>query len=92
MTTLTSPRHPNWIIEKSDTGFWSMWHQDYSGYLISINKINEQWVGEIFTEQKIQDMPSETFWGPAQENPFEGTIDKVKAEVVRRGTYWNSKK
>lgn len=96
MTELTSPKHPNWLIWKEDNTHFTMQHKDFKGYLIEVFQHKGQWLGEILTEQKIKDFrPSSgealIEWLPAQSNPMVSTIEKVKAEVIRRGKFWESK-
>jgi hypothetical protein len=97
MTAQTSPKHPNWLIWKQDDTHFTMQHKDFKGYLIEVFRHREKWLGEILTEQKIKDFQptwgeSLTEWMPAQSNPMVDTVEKVKAEVVRRGQHWASKK
>jgi hypothetical protein len=93
MATLTSPRHPNWLIAKEDDRNFTMWHKDYKGYAIAVFNHEGVWLGEILTEQKIKDFQPafgdpEMEWLPAQSNPMVGPVEKVKSEVLRRGQYW----
>lgn len=82
-------RHEDWQIEKDGNFFW-MTHKDFAGYKIEVWQSKGKWIAEILTEQKIQDFDGYD-WLPAQENPFSGSVEVVKAEVVRRGQYWASK-
>lgn len=92
MSKIKSPKHPNWTIYKSDTGHWSMQHDQYQGYLMIVwENVHEQWMGEIWTEQVVEDLTDETDWMPAFSNPFEGTVEQVKREIVRRGQYWSGR-
>lgn len=92
---MTSPKHPNWIIYKDEVGgkvYWSMQHNDFSGYMIEVWESKGKWVGQILSEQKIEGCPGETDWLPLQSNPFYSrALEDVKAEVIRRGTYWKER-
>jgi len=95
---MTNPRHQDWIIYKDEVGNdvnWSMQHKDYSGYMIEVwqSKNENEWVGQILTEQKLQwvtGLIDDKEWLPAQVNPFDGPLEIVKSEVIRRGQYWAS--
>jgi len=93
---MTSPRHQDWIIYKDDMGdhiLWAMQHKNYSGYMIEVWQSNGEWIGQILTEQKLQwvtGLIDDKEWLPAQVNPFDGPLEAVKAEVIRRGQYWAS--
>lgn len=67
-----------------------MQHDIYQNYFIYVwEDVNQVWNGEIETEQQIEDRPTgEVEWMPTINSPFEGPIEQVKREVIRRGVYW----
>ena len=87
---MTSPKYPNWKIEKQGTGYIMSrpdWEEQEVSYLIIVSKDSRGWFAELLTQR--QDQYSETGWSwEAARNECHGEVAEVVKETEQRAAYW----
>jgi hypothetical protein len=85
---LTSPRHPDWTFDRLSDGSYIGFYKGHRLMVMSVSADGKD--AEIMTRRRCN--LTGTFGFETARNQYPGTVAQVKAEVIRRITYWQNKK